>query len=66
LQRGDNTNLGFDIDLDLLFSHPTMKILEQSKRGFGVPLNRSFSQGRRCLNFRVGTPFPLGYGSRVI
>jgi hypothetical protein len=66
LQRGDNTNLGFDINLDLLFSHPTMKVLEQGKRRFGVPINRAFSQGRRCLNLRVRTTFPLGDRSRVI
>jgi hypothetical protein len=40
LQRGDNTNLGLDIDLHLLFSDPSVEMREQRQGSFTVAFQR--------------------------
>jgi hypothetical protein len=66
LQRGDNTNLGFNVHLDLLLGDPSVEMLQQGEGCLAISLKRGRAQLSRRLNFRVRTTFPLGDRSRVI
>jgi hypothetical protein len=66
LQRGDNTNLGFNVHLDLLLGDPSVKVGKQGKGCLAISLKRGRAQLSRRLNLRVRTTFPLSDRSRVI
>jgi hypothetical protein len=66
LQRGDNTYLRFNIDLNLLLGNPSVKVGKQGEGCLAISLKRGRAQLSRRLNLRVRTTFPLGDRSRVI